>query len=154
MVTAASIAQFRTKRDVVWRLLSLLLHVLQAAYCCCGSLTSVTHVTFFCYFCTLTGVEPGFAAVSDKAQVYLTGAPAGSIIAAAKPCPQDHYCTGGSPFDGGAGVPTRCPGGLRTQYEGAFSADQCGELQPWLTLQRPLQVLFACWPRHSCYGSA
>ncbi|WIA20833.1 hypothetical protein OEZ85_005186 [Tetradesmus obliquus] len=72
-----------------------------------------------------TWVEPGFAAVSDKAQVYLTGAPAGSIIAAAKPCPQDHYCTGGSPFDGGTGVPTRCPGGLRTQYEGAFSADQC-----------------------------
>jgi hypothetical protein len=84
------------------------------------------------------GVEPGYAAVSDKGQVYLTGAAAGSIIAGAKPCPQDYYCSGGSPFQGGAGVPTRCPDGLRTQNEGAFSADQCGEFE----LQLPTMQLF------------
>jgi hypothetical protein len=73
------------------------------------------------------GVEQGFAAVSDKGQVFVTGAPAGSTIARARPCPQDYYCSGGSPFEGGEGVPKRCPNGLRTQYEGAFSVDQCGK---------------------------
>jgi hypothetical protein len=81
-----------------------------------------------CLFCIrCTGVEQGYVAVSEKGQVFVTGAPTGSIIARARPCPQNYYCPGGSPFDGGEGVPKPCPNGLRTQNEGAFSADQCGE---------------------------
>lgn len=73
------------------------------------------------------GVEQGYAAAGDSGLIYLAGAPAGSAIASAKPCPQDHYCSGGSPYEGGSGVPKRCPNGLRTQSQGAVSVDQCGE---------------------------
>ncbi|KAF6256487.1 hypothetical protein COO60DRAFT_1627150 [Scenedesmus sp. NREL 46B-D3] len=72
-----------------------------------------------------TWVEQGYAAAGDSSLIYLAGAPAGSAIASAKPCPQDHYCSGGSPYEGGSGVPKRCPNGLRTQSQGAVSVDQC-----------------------------
>lgn len=80
-----------------------------------------------CLFHVHTGVEPGYAALNDKGQPYLTGAAPGSIIARAKLCPQHYYCPGGSPFVGGGGVPQPCPNGLQTPAEGAASVEQCGE---------------------------
>lgn len=83
---------------------------------------------FVCAACAyaLAGVELGYAAVNERGQVYLTGAPPGSVIARAKLCPQNHFCPGGSPFVGGSGVPRPCQNGLRTVGEGATSEDQCG----------------------------